>query len=154
MLFPWISGRRRQVLWGKLRQGLKSGPGNAGSLLTEGRSRQLTSLSWNVLGTKRGPWARKERGGRLTSCQSSTYALDRDVGELPYTPLSAPGVHLSLWPTLWVWTRGSPTLEPRGYFRKALGLWERGMRDERFPHWWEWAQWILTGAHEGLPWVD
>ena len=57
-------------------------------MLTENRSRQLTSLSWNVLGTKRGPWGRKERGGRPTHCQSSTYALDRDVGELPYTQLS------------------------------------------------------------------
>jgi hypothetical protein len=46
--------------------------------------------------------------------QSSTYALDRDVGELPYTPLSAPGrVSKPLTHSLGV-NKGQPNLGALG----------------------------------------
>jgi hypothetical protein len=97
----------------------------------------------------------KSREGRYPmSGQSSTYALDRwTLGGLPDTFHSAPGGHPSLWPTQWGVDKGQPP-KPKGapgIHPGAPGLWERGHREERFPHRREWAQQTLTGAQERLP---
>jgi hypothetical protein len=101
--------------------------------------------------TKKGPWG---RGGGKTHVPPEFHLCSgkADVGGLLESFHSALSGHPNLWPTLCGGTRGSPTWGPWGYFSKAPGLWERGMRDERFSHRRKWAQRILNGAQEGLPW--
>ena len=97
-----------------------------------------------MLGTKKGvPWEKGGRG-RPAPYQSFTYALVSQAWEGCYLPSTHPqGASQPLIHSLGV-ARGSSTWDPQSYFPKAPGslgatllkppgLWERGMREERFP---------------------
>ena len=75
-LFTLITGRGRQVLWGKLRQGLNLGPVKCRVIANEGRSRQLSSLQWNYGLFISKAWVRWE-----SSCKAGRKACLRSANQ-------------------------------------------------------------------------
>ena len=86
------------------------------------------------MGTNKRPGKEWEEGPR--SCQSSTYALDRQTqeGSQMLSTQSQVGIQASD-PLGGGWTRGSSQNQREPQCTPSiLGLWERGLREERFPH--------------------
>jgi hypothetical protein len=85
-----------------------------------------------TVGTKRG-WG---EWGRENSPEFHLSSGQADTGGLPDAFHSAPGGHPSLWPTRQGMDKGLPHKTKRGprVTPFSLGLWERGLREERFPH--------------------
>ena len=104
-------------------------------------------LAWaGMCWTLKGGPGQERKGGKAHALPEFHLCSGQRCGRAAIHSLLSPGwASKPLTHSLGL-NKGQPNLGAPGLLSKALGLWERGMRDERFPHWWEWAQWIWTGA--------
>jgi hypothetical protein len=113
----------------------------------------LSALVWDhvisclcvrsTVGTNEGAQGKNGEEGPM-SRQRSTYALDRQMLEGCQTLSTQPWVGIQVSDSLkGGWGGGQGADQPGGPRSTPCSPGVMGEREERFPHRWEWAQWIL-----------